>query len=90
MVNSIKFACGFLTDRRGTSGAEYALLLSLVGTLFAMSVVVLGNTITSSIDNTSDLIEQAGCNNNGQGTGLGGGNGGSGGQGSGNGIGNNC
>jgi hypothetical protein len=55
-----------------------------------MSVGVLGETIAGSMENSSDLIEQAGCNNNGQGTGLGGGNGGGGGQGTGQGAGNSC
>ncbi len=90
MVNALKFTRDFLIDCRGASGAEYALLLSLVGASLAMSAVVLGDTISGSMDNMSGLIEQAGCNNNGQGTGLGGGNGGGGGQGAGSGSGNNC
>jgi hypothetical protein len=55
-----------------------------------MSAFVLGDTIAGSMENYSDIIEQAGCSNNGQGTGLGGGNGGGGGQGVGNGDGNSC
>jgi len=55
-----------------------------------MSAFVLGETIAASIDNSSDIIQQAGCGNNGQGAGLGGGNGGGGGQGAGNGSGNSC
>ena len=55
-----------------------------------MSAFVLGNTIAGSMENYSDIIEQAGCNNNGQGTGLGGGSGGGGGQGAGSGAGNSC
>jgi len=52
-----------------------------------MSAFVLGETIAASIDNSSDIIQQAGCGNNGQGAGLGGGGGG---QGAGNGSGNSC
>ena len=90
MVNALKIARIFLSDCRGASAAEYALLLSVVGALLAMSAFVLGDTIAGSMDNTSDLFDQAGCNNNGQGTGGGGGNGGGGGQGAGNGSGNTC
>ncbi len=90
MINAFKFARVFLSDCRGASGAEYALLLSLIGASLAMSAVVLGETIAGSMDSTSGLIEQTGCNNSGQGTGLGGGNGGDGGQGAGNGAGNSC
>ena len=90
MINAFKFTRVFLSDCRGASGAEYALLLSLVGASLAMSAGVLGETIADSIDSTSGLIEQAGCNNNGQGAGLGGGNGGGGGQGAGSGSGNSC
>ena len=89
-LDAFKFARAFLSDCRGASGAEYALLLSLVGASLAISALVLGETISDSMDSTSGLIEQAGCNNNGQGTGLGGGNGGTKGQGAGNGSGNNC
>jgi pilus assembly protein Flp/PilA len=90
MVNALKIARIFLSDCRGASAAEYALLLSVVGALLAMSAFVLGDTIAGSMDNTSDLFDQAGCNNNGQGTGGGGGNGGGSGQGAGNGSGNTC
>ena len=89
-LDAFKFARVFLGDCRGPAGAEYALLLSSVGASLAISALVLGETIGDSIDSTSSLIEQVGCNNNGQGTGLGGGNGVGGGQGAGNGSGNNC
>ena len=89
MVNVFKFARDFLMDCRGASGAEYALVLFLVGSI-AMFVVVLGVAIVGAMDGTSGIIEQAACGNNGQGTGDGGGNGGGGGQGGGNGSGNSC
>ena len=87
MFTRFKLANDFLCDCRGASAAEYALLLSLLAASLAVSALVLGESITGAIDDTSALFEQAGCNNNGQGTGLGGGNGGGGGQGSGNGSG---
>ena len=90
MVNALKIARIFLSDCRGASAAEYALLLSVVGALLAMSAFVLGDTIAGSLENYSDIIEQAGCNNNGQGSGFGGGSGGDGGQGTGSGAGNIC
>ena len=90
MVSMFRFASAFLRDNSGASAAEYALLLSVIGAGLAMSAFVLGNTIADSMENSSDLFEQAGCNNNGQGTGLGGGNGSGGGQGGGSGAGNSC
>ena len=87
MVNIFRFTRDFLIDCRGASVAEYALLLSVVAASLAMS---LGETIAEAIDDTSGLIEQAGCNNNGQGAGLGGGNGNGSGQGAANGSGNSC
>ncbi len=87
MVNVFALARNFLRDCRGASAAEYALVLSVVGAVLAMSAFVLGETIAASIDNSSDIIQQAGCGNNGQGAGLGGGGGG---QGAGNGSGNSC
>ncbi len=90
MVSIFRFANTFLRDNRGASAAEYALLLSVIGAGLAMSAFVLGDTIADSMENSADVFEQAGCNNNGQGTGLGGGNGGGGGQGAGNGAGNSC
>ncbi len=90
MVHAFQIAKVFLSDCRGATGAEYALLLSLVGASLGLSAFALGESITGSMDNVSGLFEQAGCNNNGQGTGFGGGNGGGGGQGAGNGSGNTC
>jgi Flp pilus assembly pilin Flp len=90
MINAFKLASVFLSDCRGASAAEYVLLLSVVGALLAVSAFVLGDTIAGSLENSSNIFEQAGCNNNGQGTGLGGGAGGGGGQGAGSGSGNSC
>ncbi len=90
MINAFKFTRVFLTDCRGASAAEYALLLSIVAASLAMSAVVLGESISGAMNDTSELFHQAGCNNNGQGAGLGGGNGGGDGQGAGSGSGNSC
>jgi pilus assembly protein Flp/PilA len=90
MVNALKFARIFLSDCRGASAAEYALLLGVLGAGLTMSAFVLGDTIATSMDNSSNVIQQAGCTNSGQGSGLGGGSGGGGGQGAGNGAGNSC
>ncbi len=81
---------GFLRDGRGATAAEYALLLALIAGGLALSAAVLGESISGAINNTSALIEQSGCSNNGGGTGFGGGNGGGQGQGAGNGRGNSC
>ncbi len=94
MVNALGFVSSFLRDCRGASAAEYALMLAVVGTVLAMSAFVLGDTIAASMDNSADVIQQAGCGNNGGGTGFGtgfgGGNGGGTGNGAGNGGGNSC
>ncbi len=90
MVNEFALARDFFNDCRGASAAEYALLLSVIGAGLAMSAFALGDTIADSMKNSSDVFEQAACNNSGQGTGIGGGNGGDGGQGAGNGSGNSC
>jgi len=89
MINKFNFQA-FLRDCRGASAAEYALLLSIVAASLAMSAAVLGESISGTMNDTSDLFGQVRCNNNGQGTGLGGGNGSGGGRGAGSGSGNSC
>lgn len=81
---------GFLRDGRGATAAEYALLLALIAGGLALSAAVLGESISDTMNETSALLEQSGCSNNGRGTGFGGGNGGGNGQGAGNGRGNSC
>jgi Flp pilus assembly pilin Flp len=80
----------FLRSRRGATAAEYALLLALISGGLALSAVVLGESISDTMNDTSALFEQSGCDNNGRGTGFGGGNGNGKGQGAGNGRGNSC
>lgn len=77
-------------DCRGASGAEYALLLSIVAASLAVSISGLAESISRTMDDASNLFEQVGCDNNGQGTGFGGDNGSGDGQGAGNGAGNTC
>lgn len=81
---------GFLRDQRGAAAAEYAILLALIAGGLALSVTVLGQSISDSMTNTSELLNQSDCDNNGRGTGFGGGNGGGQGQGAGSGRGNTC
>jgi Flp pilus assembly pilin Flp len=90
MESAFTSLLGFLRSRRGATAAEYALLLALIAGGLALSAAVLGKSISDTMNDTSALIEQSGCGNNGGGTGFGGGNGGGAGQGAGNGRGNSC
>lgn len=81
---------GLLRGQRGAAAAEYAVLLALIAGGLALSVTLLGQSISDSITNTSELLNQSGCDNNGRGTGFGGGSGGGQGQGAGRGRGNTC
>ncbi len=80
----------FASDQRGATAAEYAILLGVIGSALAMSAMYLGDAIAVAFQDTTDLIAELICNNQGQGTGLGGGQGGGGGQGAGSGAGNTC
>ncbi len=84
----------FASDQRGAAAAEYVILLALIGSMLAMSILLLSGAIAGGIEDAADLIaeliDKANCNNEGQGTGLGGGQGGGGGQGAGSGAGNTC
>ncbi len=78
----------FASDQRGATAAEYVILLALIGSMLAMSILLLSGAIAGGIEEVTDLIER--CDNQGLGTGLGGGQGGGGGQGAGSGTGNTC
>ncbi len=80
----------FASDQRGAAAAEYVILLALIGSMLAMSILLLSGAISDGVAGVANLIDEAGCNNQGQGTGLGGGQGGGGGQGAGSGAGNTC
>ena len=90
MGRALTALVGFQRDRCGATAAEYALLLALVSGGLALSAAGLGESISNSMNETSALLEQSGCGNNGQGTGFGGGHGGGTGQGAGHGRGNSC
>ncbi len=80
----------FASDQRGATAAEYVILLALIGSMLAMSILLLSSAISDGVAGVANLIDEAGCNNRGLGTGLGGGQGGGGGQGAGHGEGNTC
>ncbi len=80
----------FASDQRGATAAEYVILLALIGSMLAMSILLLSGAISDGVAGVANLIDEAGCNNQGLGTGLGGGQGGGGGQGAGHGEGNTC
>ncbi len=80
----------FASDQRGATAAEYVILLALIGSMLALTILLLSGAISAGIAGVADLIDEAGCNNQGLGTGLGGGQGGGGGQGAGSGAGNTC
>ena len=90
MAPAFSAVADFLRDRCGATAAEYALLLALVSGGLALSAAGLGESISGAMNETSALLEQSGCDNNGQGTGFGGGTGGGKGPGAGNGRGNSC
>lgn len=53
-----------LKDESGASAAEYALILAIVGTGIAIAAVVLGGTISNSMNQASNCISgatTAGC-----------------------------
>ncbi len=80
----------FASDQRGATAAEYVIILAIVGTGLGMSMMSLAGAISGGVQDSANLISEAGCNNNGLGTGFGGGQGGGDGQGAGNGEGNTC
>lgn len=49
-----------LRDNRGASAAEYALILAIVGSAIAVSAMLLGNTISNSLNSASDRIANCG------------------------------
>ena len=48
-----------LKDECGASGAEYAILLAIIGTALALAAFALGQTIGNAIGNTSECIAGA-------------------------------
>ena len=46
----------YLRDENGASAAEYALILAIVGTAIAVSMIFLGGTIGNSVDKAANCI----------------------------------
>ena len=49
-----------LRDESGASAAEYALILAIVGSAIALAAILLGRTISSSINEASTCISSNG------------------------------
>ena len=49
----------FLSDERGASAAEYAIILAIVVTGIAGAIIVLGNEISGAMLNASQCIDAA-------------------------------
>lgn len=47
---------GFWSDESGATGAEYALLLAIIGVGLAAASTTLGTAITNSFNNISDCV----------------------------------
>jgi pilus assembly protein Flp/PilA len=45
-----------LKDQSGASAAEYALILAIVGTAIALAAILLGDTISASMNRASSCI----------------------------------
>jgi pilus assembly protein Flp/PilA len=50
-----------LKDRSGSSAAEYALILAIVGSALALAAVALGQTIGNSINKTDTCLKTQGA-----------------------------
>ncbi len=53
MRNIIK---SYLSDESGAAAAEYALILTIIGTALAGAVVILGNDISTALTNAGTTI----------------------------------
>lgn len=54
----------FLCDERGASAGEYALILSVLGFAILMAALVFGDAISTSFNQSSHTIANAGAPNN--------------------------
>ena len=61
MRRHAQFIGRFLRDSGGASAAEYALILSIVGTAIAASAFFLGQAIGEGIDRVASCIDTAGA-----------------------------
>ncbi|MFN3619563.1 Flp family type IVb pilin [Sphingorhabdus sp.] len=55
----ITFILTFLANERGASAAEYALILAVIGSGVAVSVLTLGGAIGSAIERTAMTINSS-------------------------------
>ncbi len=46
----------YLSDESGAAAAEYALILTIIGTALAAAVVILGNDIATALKNAGSTI----------------------------------
>jgi pilus assembly protein Flp/PilA len=53
MRNNIK---SYFSDESGAAAAEYALILTIIGTALAGAVVILGNDIATALKNAGSTI----------------------------------
>ena len=51
-----------LKDESGTSAAEYALILAIVGTAIAAAAITLGGAISGSMDRAANCINEVPSN----------------------------
>lgn len=57
----IKLVKSVLQDDSGASAAEYALILAIVGTAIAGASILLGDTISNSMNDASTCISSKGA-----------------------------
>ena len=50
------FISSYLSDESGAAAAEYALILTIIGTTLLAAVSTLGNDIASALDNAGGVI----------------------------------
>jgi pilus assembly protein Flp/PilA len=51
-----KFLSSYLRDESGAAAAEYALILTIIGTTLVVAVGVLGNDIATALNNAGSVI----------------------------------
>lgn len=56
----MKTFVNMLKDQSGAAAAEYALILAIVGTAIAAAAILLGNTISNSMNSASTCISSKG------------------------------
>ena len=54
--NMRKFLSSYLRDESGAAAAEYALILTIIGTTLVIAVGVLGNDIATALNNAGTVI----------------------------------